>query len=254
MLNEATVGMMTAMKLFGMARSFLERLGDPKHQELDHGEFVGLLVEDEKTHREDQRLKRLLKRARLRFPSACMEDIDYRHARDLSKPVMKELGTGRWIQGHRNVLFSGPTGIGKTWLTNALGNLAARTGHTVSYLRAPRLFEGLQQSRGDGTHLKALGRLAKIQVLILDDFLLTPLAAGERKDLLEIIEDRYQAGSTIIASQCPVKQWHPAIGDPTLADAVCDRLVHNAYTIALKGPSIRPSKSEGNLAKEKDKD
>jgi DNA replication protein DnaC len=239
MLNETTISTMNALKLFGMAKSFAERASDPKCAELDHAEFIGLLVEDEKTHRENQRLKRLLKNAKLRFPSACVEDINYRHPRDLPKPVMRELSSTRWIEANRNVIFTGPTGIGKSWLACALGNLAARAGLTVAYVRAPRLFEALQHCRGDGTHLKALGKLAKVQVLILDDFLIAPLTTPERKDLLEIIEDRYQAGATIIATQSPVKQWHPAIGDPTLADAICDRLVHNAYTIALKGPSLR---------------
>jgi len=240
MLNETTISTLNALKIFGMAKSLPERLADPQQAELDHAEFVGLLVQDEKTYRENQRLKRILKNAKLRFPSACLEDVDYRHPRDLPKATMRELGSTRWIEAQRNVLFSGPTGIGKSWLACALGNLAARAGFTVSYLRAPRLFETLQQSRGDGTHLKALGRLAKVQVLILDDFLITPLAPPERKDLLEIIEDRYQAAATIIAGQCPVKRWHDAIGDPTLADAICDRLVHNAYKIELKGPTIRP--------------
>lgn len=239
MLNETTVHTMNAMKLFGMAKSFGQRLADPKHAELDHGEFVGLLVEDEKTHRESQRLKRLLKTARLRFPSACLEDIDYGHPRNLPKQAMRELSTTRWIEAHRNVLFTGPTGIGKSWLACALGNLAARAGFTVAYVRAPRLFENLQQSRGDGTHLKALSRLAKVQVLVLDDFLITPLSASERKDFLEIVEDRHQAASTILTSQCPIKQWHAAIGDPTLADAICDRLVPSAYKLELKGPSLR---------------
>jgi len=240
MLDETTFNTLNALKLFGMAKSFGERLADAKHAELDHAEFVGLLVQDEKTYRENQRLGRLLKNAKLRFPSACLEDVDYRHPRDLPKQVMRELGSTRWIEAHRNVLFSGPTGIGKSWLACALGNLAARAGFTVAYHRAPRLFESLQQSKGDGTHLKALGRLAKVQVIILDDFLISPLAAAERKDLLEIIEDRYQATSTIIAGQCPIKAWHHAIGDPTLADAICDRLVHNAYKLELKGPSVRP--------------
>jgi DNA replication protein DnaC len=240
MLDETTFNTLNALKLFGMAKSFGERLTDPKHAELDHAEFVGLLVQDEKTYRENQRLRRLLKNAKLRFPNACLEDVNYRHPRGLPKPVMHELGSTRWIEAHRNVIFSGPTGIGKSWLACALGNLAARAGFTVVYHRAPRLFESLKQSNGDGTHLKALGRLAKVQVIILDDFLISPLAAAERKDLLEIIEDRYQAASTIIAGQCPTKTWHQAIGDPTLADAICDRLVHNAYKIELKGPSVRP--------------
>ena len=239
MLNEATIHTMNALKLFGMARSFPERLADPNQAQLDHTEFVGMLIDDEKAHRESQRLKRLLKKARLRFPSACLEDVDYSHPRDLSKAVFRELSTTRWIEARRNVLITGPTGIGKSWIACALGNHAARAGFTVTYVRVPRLFETLQQSRGDGTHLKALNRLAKTEVLVLDDFLITPMSALERKDLLEIVEDRYQEASTVIASQCPIKDWHPAIGDPTLADAICDRLVHNAYKLELKGPSLR---------------
>lgn len=239
MLNETTISTLNQLKIFGMAKSFAERVGDPKHGELDHAEFVGLLVQDEKTHRENQRLKRLLKNAKLRFPSACMEDIDYRHPRELPKPVMRELSSTQWIEAHRNVIFTGPTGLGKSWLACALGNLAARAGLTVEYHRVPRLFEALNESRGNGTHLRALRRLAKVQVLILDDFLISALTAPERKDVLEIIEDRYQAAATIISTQFPVKQWHAAIGDPTLADAICDRLVHNAYKIDLKGPSVR---------------
>jgi DNA replication protein DnaC len=240
MLNETTISTLNHLKIFGMAKGFAERVSDPKHADLDHAEFVGLLVQDEKTHRENQRLKRLLKNAKLRFPSACMEDIDYRHARELPKPVMRELSSTQWIQSHRNVIFTGPTGIGKSWIACALGNLAARAGFTVEYFRMPRLFEELHESRGDGRHLKILKRLAKVQVLILDDFLISALTAPERKDVLEIIEDRYQAAATIIGTQSPIKQWHAAIGDPTLADAICDRLVHNAYKIELRGPSVRP--------------
>lgn len=239
MLKEATVNTLNDMKIFGMARSLPERLGDPRQAELDHAGFVGLLVEDEKSYREDKRLKRILKNAKLRFPSACLEDVNYHHARELPKATMRELGTTRWIETHRNVLLTGPTGIGKSWLACALGNFAARAGFTVAYLRMPRLVETLHQSRGEGTHLKALEKLAKVRVLILDDFLITALQAAERKDLLEIIEDRYQNASTIIGSQCTIKSWHHAIGDPTLADAICDRLVHNAYKLELKGPTIR---------------
>ena len=140
------------------------------------------------------------------------------------------------------VLVTGPTGVGKSYLVCALGNAAARAGYTVLYIRAPRLFEALQQSRGDGSHLKALARLARVQLLIIDDFLLTSLADVERRDLLEVIEDRHQLGATIIASQCPIKDWHPNIGDPTMADAICDRLLHNAYKIEMRGDSMRTGK------------
>ncbi|MBI2830221.1 MAG: ATP-binding protein [Chloroflexi bacterium] len=151
---------------------------------------------------------------------------------------MLELANPERITAHRNVLVSGPAGVGKSFIACALGNAAARAGYTVLYVRSPRLFETLQQSRGDGSHLKALARLSRVQLLI-DDFLLTPLADSERRDLLEVIEDRYQVGATIIASQYPVKNWHHNIGDPTLADAVCDRLLHNAYKIEMGGDSMR---------------
>jgi DNA replication protein DnaC len=221
-----------------MARSLEERLADSKQAVLSHDEFVGLLVQDEKLYRDNLRLRRLLKKAKLR-QEAALEDIDYGVSRGLSQQVMLELANPQWVTAYRNVLISGPTGVGKSYIACALGNAAARAGYTVLYVRAPRLFETLQQSRGDGSHLKALARLSRVQLLIIDDFLLTSLADSERRDLLEVIEDRYQAGATIIASQCPVKDWHPNIGDPTLADAICDRLLHNAYKIELRGDSIR---------------
>jgi DNA replication protein DnaC len=243
MLNEQTIATLNALKIFGMARGFEERLNSPQHAELSHAEFVGLLVQDEKTYRDNQRLKRLLRNARLRQP-ACLEDIDYRHPRGLSRQVMLELSSTGWIEAHRNVLITGPSGIGKSYLACALGNFAARTGYPVLYLRAPRLFETLQQSRGDGSHLKTLTRLAKARLLIIDDFLLTPTTDWERRDLLEIVEDRYQAGATVITSQCPIGDWHPNIGDPTLADAICDRLFHNACKMELRGDSMRKNQAE----------
>jgi DNA replication protein DnaC len=247
-LNQQTVSILHSLKLFGMAGSLEERLADPKQASLSHAEFVGLLVQDEKLYRDNLRLRRLLKRARLR-EAAALEDIDYVAPRGLSRQVMLELANSQWITAHRNVLISGPTGVGKSFLACALGNAAARSGYTVLYMRAPRLFETLQQSRGDGSHLKALARLARVQLLIIDDFLLTPLSDSERRDLLEVIEDRYQLGATIIASQCPIKDWHPNIGDPTLADAICDRLLHNAYKIEMRGDSMRTrrpvAKTEG---------
>lgn len=241
MLNQTTVAELNAMKIFGMAKALPQRLEDPKQSDLSHADFVGLLVADEKTHRENQRLRRLLKAAKLR-QQAALEDIDYQHQRGLTKQTLLELANAQWITAGRNVLLTGPTGVGKSYIACALGNLAARAGLTVLYLRASRLFESLQQARGDGSHLRLLGRLAKAQLLIVDDFLITPMSDVERKDFLEILEDRYATTATVLTSQCPVKEWHAAIGEPTLADAICDRLVHNAYKIELRGESIRKKK------------
>ncbi|MDP6494169.1 MAG: IS21-like element helper ATPase IstB [Dehalococcoidia bacterium] len=241
MLDEQTLATLNALKLFGMAQGFTQRLSSPQHSELSHAEFVGFLVQDEKTYRENHRLKRLLHNARLR-QQAAMEDLDYKHPRGLNRQVMLELSTTQWISNHRSVLLCGPTGVGKSYIACALGNLAARGGYSVLYLRAPRLFETLGQARADGSHLKTLTKLAKVQLLILDDLLLTPMSDLERKDLLEIVEDRYGSAPIVVTSQCPIKHWHQQIGDPTLADAICDRLLHNCYKIELKGDSIRKSK------------
>jgi len=253
MLNQQTISIMHSLKLKGMAKSFEERLADSNQAALSHAEFVGLLVHDEKIYRDNLRLKRLLKKAKLR-QEASLEDIDYRVSRGINQQVILEMANPQWITAHRNVLISGPTGVGKSFIACALGNSAARAGYTVLYIRAPRLLETLQQSRGDGSHLKALARLSRVQLLIIDDFLLTQLSDVERRDLLEVIEDRYLAGSTIIASQCPIKDWHPNIGDPTLADAIMDRLLHNAYKIEMRGDSMRtrriPTKTDRKEAVE----
>jgi DNA replication protein DnaC len=237
-LNQQTISILHSLKLFGMAESFEKRLADTHQAALSHAEFVGLLVQDEKTRRDNLRLRRLLKKAKLR-QEAALEDIDYGVSRGLSRQVALELANPQWVGAHRNVLISGPTGIGKSFIACALGNAAARSGYTVLYMRAPRLFETLQQSRGDGSHLKVLARLSRVQLLIIDDFLITTPTDWEQRDLLEIVEDRYHLGATVIASQCPISDWHPNLGDPTLADAICDRLLHNTYRIELRGDSMR---------------
>ena len=241
MLNEQTLTTLNALKLFGMAKSFSDKLAHPNIADLSHPEFLGLIVQDEKTYRDNLRLKRLLANAKLKQP-ACLEDIDYKHPRGLNKQTILELCSQDWIAHHQNVLLTGPTGVGKSYIACALGNFAARHGRTVLYLRAPRLFETLLQSKADGSHLKTLTKLAKTDILILDDLFLTALCDAERKDLLEIIEDRHHKAPTVITSQCPTKDWHHIIGEPTIADAICDRLLHHSYKIELKGDSIRKNK------------
>lgn len=241
MLNEQTLTTLNTLKLFGMAKSFTDKIAQPNCADLSHAEFFGLIVQDEKTYRDNLRLKRLLLNAKLPQP-ACLEDIDYKHPRGLNKQTMLELSSQDWIAHHRSVLLTGPTGVGKSYLACALGNFAARHGHSVLYLRAPRLFEMLLQAKADGSHLKTLSRLAKFQLLILDDLFLTPLDDPQRNDLLEIIEDRYRKTPTVITSQCPIKNWHTIIGEPTVANAILDRLLHHSCKIELKGDSIRKTK------------
>jgi DNA replication protein DnaC len=241
MLNEQTIQTLNALRLFGMAHSFADKIVHPTSADLSHQEFFGLIVQDEKTYRDNLRLKRLLLNAKLSQP-ACLEDIDYKHPRGLNKQTILELSSADWITRHHSVLLTGPTGVGKSYIACALGNFAARQGYTVLYLRAPRLFEMLLGAKADGSHLKMLTRLAKVQLLILDDLFLTPLDSSQRNDLLEIIEDRYQKTPTVITSQCPIKDWHAIIGEPTVADGILDRLLHHAYKIELKGDSIRKTK------------
>lgn len=238
MMNEQTLNFLNQWKLFGMAHGFSERMARSDHAGLSHGEFLGLLIDDERIHRENTRLTRLLKKARLK-QNASLENVDYQHSRGLSKQVMTELSKGDWLKLHRNLLLTGPTGIGKSWLADAFGNQACRNGYATESFRFPRLMEMLYAARADGSHLKLLNRLAKVPVLVLDDFGLSPLSDLERKDFLEMVEDRHGVGATVITSQPPTKDWHAIIGEPTIADAIVDRLFHQAHKIELKGKSIR---------------
>jgi len=238
MLNEATIAKLNDMRLYGMAAGFADRIGTVKSAGLSHEEFLGLVVDDEKTYRDNGKLARLLTKARLK-QTAALEDIDYRHPRGLDKQTMSELAGVQWLPRHQNVLVTGPTGVGKSFLACALGNQACRSGYSTNYFRFPRLLETLLAARGEGTYLKMLGRLAKTSLLIFDDFGLSRLSTSEAKDFLEILDDRSGSASTIITSQLPLTQWHEIIEEPTLADALCDRLFHNAFKLQLKGESLR---------------
>ena len=239
MLAHATVDKMTAMHLTAMAEAFQHQLGAPQFADLSFEDRVGLLIDCEWTAREQRKLQRRLRTANLRR-HASLEDIDWQSPRrGLERGLVQSLATCAWIAQHRNVLLVGPTGIGKSWLAEAFCERACRSGYSAYCVRAPRLFRELHVARGDGSYLRVLARLAKIDLVAIDDLGLAPLTSAERHDLLELLEDRTERASTLITSQVPVKGWHEVIGDPTLADAICDRLVHSAYMIDLQGPSLR---------------
>ena len=241
MLVEPTLEKLNAMKLFGMEKYFRQWLAQPKEKSLTPAELVGLLVDAEWVYRESRRLDLRIQKAKLK-QSACVEDIDYAHPRGLSKAVMLDLAMSRWVVGKQDVILTGKTGVGKSYLACALGNKACRDGFTVAYRRTSRLFDELAQARVDGTYPLVLRRLAKIQVLILDDFGLELLGAAQRKELLEVLDDRHGVSSTIVTSQLEPKEWHAVIGDETIADSFCDRLVNKAHRIKLSGESLRKTK------------
>ena len=239
MLTEPTIEKLRGMRLGTMADAWLTQREQPKVHELDFDTRFGLLVDAEQLARDNKRLTRALRAAKLRLPNACIEDIDFAPKRELDRAAVRQLGTCSWIALHANVIITGATGTGKSYLACALGQQACRSGYRVSYRRMPRLIEELALAHADGTYTRLLGRLAKVDVLVLDDWGIAPLREQERRDMLEIVEDRHGARATIITSQLPVENWHDYVGDPTIADALLDRVVHTAHRIKLKGPTRR---------------
>ncbi len=238
MLIEQTLEKMIAMKLSGMVDSLKQQLASADHARLSFEDRLGLLIDSEWTAREQRKLTRRLRAAKLRYP-ASLENVDFKHPRNLDRQQMLSLGSCDFIQHQHNLLITGPTGIGKSYLACAFVERACRRGYNAAYVRLPRLLQQIAVARGDGSYTRILERLAKLDLLAVDDWLLAPLRDGERRDLVEVVEDRSERASTLIASQLPTKHWHASIGDPNLADSICDRLLHNAHRIELKGPSKR---------------
>ena len=238
MLKHPTLTQLHALGLHGMAKAFDELAANGQAEGLDRLEWLTLLLDREAALRHDKRFTSRLRAARLR-QQATVEDVDYRSPRGLDRALFQKLAEGDWIKGHDNLVLVGPTGVGKSWLAAALGHKACRDNQSVLYQRVPRLFEDLALGRGDGRHPRLLRSLGRADLLILDDWGLEPLDAGARHDLLEILEERYGRRSTMITSQLPVDRWHDIIGDPTYADAILDRLIHNAHRIELSGESLR---------------
>jgi len=244
MLTQPTLEQLSELRLHALARAWQAQHEDPSFHDLGFDERIALLVEAEWLDRQNKRLARLLRDAKLRIAGACLEGLDYAKERKLDRALMRQLATGRWIEAHQNVVITGATGVGKTWIACALAQQACRGGRRALYRRAPRLFDELALARADGTYAKLLARFARTEVLVLDDWGLAPVKDAERRDLLEIMEDRHGARSTIWTSQLPVAKWHDHLGDPTLADAICDRLLHNAHRIVLQGPSRRKTEAK----------
>src|SRR6201991_299224 len=234
MLTHPTHERLITLGLTGMAKALEEQRRSPDLEALSFEERVGLLVDREAAERDTRRLTTRLKFAALR-QSACVEDVDWRTPRGIDRAVFARLIAGDWIDRNENLLITGATGLGKSWIACALGHKACRDNRSVLYHRLPRLFEALALARGDGRYARLLKNLSRVELLILDDWGLAPLTGEQRRDLLEVIDDRHQRGSTVITSQVPIDHWHEVIADPTIADAVLDRLVHNAHRLALKG-------------------
>jgi DNA replication protein DnaC len=233
-----TIDTLRRLRLTGMVKALEEQQNLADRDRLSFDERLAMLVDREAVERDNAALAQRLRRARLR-QAACLEDIDYRNPRGLDRSLINTFASGRWLREHNNILVLGPTGTGKSFLACALGNQAARDGFSVRYHRLSRLLDELALARIDGRAARRLAQFARIQLLIIDDWAMARLTAEQRRDLMEVIDDRHQRTSTILATQIPVERWHDAIGDPTYADAILDRLVHNAYRIELRGPSLR---------------
>jgi DNA replication protein DnaC len=239
MLTEPTREKLAVLRLTAMADAWEQQRRDARSSELPFDERFGMLVEAEHSARHNRRLTRLLKDAELRIAGACLEDVDVATSRGLEKVMVRQLAQGGWVNDHLNVLITGPTGVGKSYLASAIGQGACRRGLRVLYRRLPRLFEELGLAKASGTYAKTLAKLASADVLVLDDLGIQKIMESERNDLLEVLEDRYGRTSTVVTSQLPIAKWHEWLGDPTAADAILDRLVHNAYKLELKGASRR---------------
>jgi DNA replication protein DnaC len=229
-----------------MAAAVAEQQGSPQYATLSFEDRLALLVDTEWAAREQRKLTRRLRTAHLRY-AASLEDVDFVTPRGLNRQVVLSLGTGAWIGAHENLIVTGPTGIGKSYLASALVERACRHGFSATYVRLPRLLHDLAVSRGDGTYARLLTTLGKLDLLAIDDWLLAPLKDPDRRDLLEVIEERTERRSTLVAGQLPVTAWHEAIGDPTLGDALCDRLLHHAHRIELKGASRRDTSAKRSV-------
>lgn len=244
MLNEPTVEKLRAMRLDALADAWLAQQKQPDLAKLSFDERFAMLVEAEWIFRENRRLTRALKEAKLRLSQACIEDIDYPARRELDRAVVRQLASCRWVAEHQNVVVTGATGTGKTYVACALAHQACRKGYRAIYRRASRLADEMTLARADGSYPRALARLARADVLIVDDWGHAAMRDQERRDLVEILDDRHGLRSTIMTSQLPVSKWHDHIGDPTNADAICDRVLHNAHRIVLKGPSRRKEETK----------
>jgi DNA replication protein DnaC len=251
MLNQATLDKMHQMKLSAMAEAFEQQRASTQWTELTFEERLGILIDSEWTSRQNRKLVRRLKAAKLRY-AVSIEDVDFHAPRGIERQTILSLATCSWITEHQNVILTGKTGTGKTFLACALTERACRSDFSAYYVRTPRLLHDLEVARGDGSYTRLLAKLAKFNLLALDDWLIAPLKDHQRRDLLEIIEDRYESQSTLIATQLPIASWHEVIGEPTLADAICDRLIHRAHRIDLTGDSMRKqTENTSSVKKEK---